>query len=98
MLFKNVVYDQYLRYFKIELYSFTKNFFPKTFVQYVTVWVVRRWTYKKRMKKRILFHGEQNRKKTDKNGYCVNPSSQIKSEISDINMKFPTYYVRQNTI
>ena len=33
-------------YFEIELYSFTKNFFRKTFVQYVTVWLVRIWTHK----------------------------------------------------
>ena len=66
MLFKNVVYDQYLRYFKIELYSFTKNFFPKTFVQYVTVWVVRRWTYKKRIKSAYFFTENKTVKKRTK--------------------------------
>ena len=30
----------------MELYPFTKNFFRKTSVQYVTVWLVRIWTYK----------------------------------------------------
>ena len=29
----------------MELYPFTKNFFRKTFVQYVTVWLLRIWTH-----------------------------------------------------
>ena len=42
---KNFVHERYERYFKIELYPFTKTFFRKTLVQYVTVWLVRIWTY-----------------------------------------------------
>ena len=35
------------RYFKIRLLVLLcKNFFRTTFVQYVTVWLVRIWTYK----------------------------------------------------
>ena len=43
------------RYFKIELYLFTKNFFRKTFAQYVTVWLVRMWTHKYADKKAHSF-------------------------------------------
>ena len=43
---KNFVYEGKERYFKIELYFFTKNFFRKTLVQYATVWLVRIWTHK----------------------------------------------------
>ena len=46
------MYERYERYFKIELYPFTKNFFRKTFVRYVTVcWLVWIWTYKNADKK-----------------------------------------------
>ena len=54
-----------------------KNFFRKTFVQYVTAWLVRLWTYKNAEKKNKLFDGEENtykhRQKRTKNEYCVNP-------------------------
>ena len=30
----------------LELYPFTKNFFGKTFVRYMTVWLGQIWTYK----------------------------------------------------
>ena len=32
--------------FRNKAVPFTKNIFPKTFVQYVTVWLVRIWTHK----------------------------------------------------
>ena len=52
------MYEQRERYFKMELYPFIKNFFRKTLVQYVTVWLMRIWTYKNAddIKKQVLFH------------------------------------------
>ena len=45
-----------------------KKFFRKTFVQYVTVWFVRIWTYKNADEKSAYFVKEkQKRKKTDGN-------------------------------
>ena len=35
----------------VPVYSFTKNFFRKTFGQYVKGWLVRIWTYKNADKK-----------------------------------------------
>ena len=40
------------------MYSFTKNFVRKTFVQYVTVWLVRIWTYKNTDEKAHTFQEE----------------------------------------
>ena len=60
----------------IALYPFTKNFFRKTFVQYVTVWLVRIWTYKNADEKAHTFwKRSKNVKKRTKNGYCVNSPS-----------------------
>ena len=36
-----------------------KKGFPKPFVQYVTVWLVRIWTHKNADEKNIVFHGEE---------------------------------------
>ena len=61
---------------QIELYPFTKKFFRKTFVQYVTVWLVRIWTHKNADEKaHTLSRRSKNvkkRTKRTKNGYCVN--------------------------
>ena len=49
-----------------------KQIAQKTFVKYVTVWIVR--IYKKRKKKHILLHEQKKNKngqKQTKNGYCV---------------------------
>ena len=53
------VYERRERYFKIKLYSFAKGVFRTTFVQYVTAWLVRIWTYKNADEKgHKLVHGE----------------------------------------
>ena len=56
------------------MYSFTEKFFWETFVQYVTVWLVRIWIYKNADEKAHTFsrRGKKRRKRT-KNGYwnCV---------------------------
>ena len=44
----------------------TKNFFRKTFVQYVTVWLVRIWTYKNADVKAHIFSRSKNVKNTIK--------------------------------
>ena len=36
-----------------------KKCFWKTFVQYVTVWSVQRWTYENADEKNVVFHGEE---------------------------------------
>ena len=54
------------------VYPFTKIFFRKTFVQYVTVWLVRTWTHKHEDEKaHTLSRRNKNVKKRTKNGYCV---------------------------
>ena len=52
---------------RLWLYPFTKNFFRKIFVQYVTVWLVRIWTYKNADEKAHTFSRSKNVKKTDEN-------------------------------
>ena len=54
----------------MELYAFTKKIFWKTFVQYVTVWLVRIWIYKNADKEVYTFSWKSKnvKKKTDKRG------------------------------
>ena len=54
-------------------YPFTKNFFRKTFVQFVTAWLVRIWTYKNADEKSHTFsrrskNAKKNGPKRTKNG------------------------------
>ena len=67
------------------MYSFTENFFRETFVQYVTVWLVRIWISKNADEKAYTFsrRGKKRRKRT-KNGYryCVSSPLVAKAILS----------------
>ena len=94
ILFKNFVCKRSERYFKIRFYLFAKIFFRKTFVQYVTIWLGRIWTYKNATKTDILFHGEEKTlRKPTKNEYCVNPLSQTQIlTLTNVNEKCADEY------
>ena len=78
------MYERLERCFKIGLYPFTKICFRKTFVLYVTVRLVRIWTYKNADEKEhtVVYHGEEKkdekwRKADEKREYCVNTPSRM---------------------
>ena len=56
-----------------------KFFFRKSFVQCLTVWLVRIWTYKNADEKAHTFSRSKTVKKRTKNGYCVNSPLDCKS-------------------
>ena len=59
--------------------SLYKKFFWKTFVQYVTDWLVWIWTYKNADEKAHTFsRRSKNVQKLTKNGYCLNSPSNIR--------------------
>ena len=63
------VYEQWERYMKKSCAPSEKIFYRKTFVQYVTLWLVR--IYKNADEKEHTFYWKEKKKK-DKSGYCVN--------------------------
>ena len=64
---KNFVYERNERYFKMELYSFVKNFSRKTFVPYVSLVSADMDLQKCGEKSAYFFTEKQKRKKTDEN-------------------------------